>query len=203
MLCWMATSAWADEPFKAGEDYRVLDQPGATENPSTVEVREFFWFGCPHCFELEPTLRIWQKNLPAGVTFIRTAPALNDGWKPHAHAFYIAESTGNGEEISEALFDTMHVKKQFLKTEDELAKFFTRFGMSEKEFHEKYNSFAIRTNVNKARNLAMSYKLTGVPAIIVNGKYFVDMGTAKGPDRLIQVVNYLIAKEKAALKPAA
>lgn len=196
MAC-LAMFAWSEEPFKAGVDYKVLEQPGATDDPTKVEVREFFWFGCPHCFQLESTLRLWRKHMPAGVVFVRTPPALNDPWTPHSHAYYVAEALGKTDEISDALFDAIHVKKESIHSEDDLAHFFTRFGVTEDEFHEKYNSFAVRTKVRTAKNLAMEYQLRGVPGLVVNGKYFVDMSLAKTEDRLIQIVNFLIAKEQA------
>lgn len=197
MLC-LSAIAWADETFQPGVDYKVLEQPGAVDDPTTVEVREFFWFGCPHCFQLESTLEQWRKTMPAGATFLRTPPALNEAWTPHAHAYYVAEVLGKADEISVALFDALHVKKQNIRSEDDLATFFTRFGVSEEEFHQKYNSFAVRTKVRVAKSLAMGYQLHGVPGLVINGKYFVDLGLAKSNPRMMDIVNFLIAKEKAA-----
>lgn len=197
MLC-MSALVWSEDLFKAGVDYKVLEQPGVTDDPAKVEVREFFWFGCGHCFALEATLDTWRKSMPEGVTFIRTPPALNDSWAPHAHAYYVAELMGKADEVSLALFDAIHVKKQAIRSEDDLAQFFTRFGMTEDEFREKYNSFAVRTKVRAAKNLAAGYRLTGVPGLVVNGKYFVDMALAKSTPRLMEIINFLIAKEKAA-----
>lgn len=197
MLC-LSAIAWADETFQPGVDYKVLEQPGAVDDPTTVEVREFFWFGCPHCFQLESTLEQWRKTMPAGATFVRTPPALNEAWTPHAHAYYVAEVLGKADEISVALFDALHVKKQNIRSEDDLATFFTRFGVSEEEFHQKYNSFAVRTKVRVAKSLAMGYQLHGVPGLVINGKYFVDLGLAKSNPRMMDIVNFLIAKEKAA-----
>lgn len=198
---WMlfaGAASQAAESFKEGLDYKVLEQPGSVDDPSRVEVREFFWYGCPHCFQLESVLADWKKKMPAGVNFVRMPPALNDAWIPHAHAYYIAESIGKVDEVSEALFDTLHVKKERIMTEDQLATFFTRFGMSEDDFRKLYNSFAIRTKVRMAKTTAVSYKLTGVPAIVVNGKYLVEISSAKSYPRMMEIVNFLVAKEKAA-----
>jgi thiol:disulfide interchange protein DsbA len=197
MMC-LSVVAWSEDLFKPGVDYKVLEQPGATDDPTKVEVREFFWFGCPHCFALESTLEEWRKQMPAGAVFVRTPPALNDAWTPHSHAFYVAELMGKGEEVTVAMFDALHVKKQSVRSEDELAAFFTRFGMTEDEFREKYNSFAVRTKVRAAKNLAMGYQLHGVPGLVINGKYFVDLALAKTNPRMMEIVNFLIAKEQAA-----
>lgn len=197
MLCF-SVWAWSADAFKEGVDYKVLEQPGAVDDPALIEVREFFWFGCPHCFQLEETLEAWRKTMPAGATFVRTPPALNDAWTPHAHAYYVAELMGKADEISVALFDAIHVKKQVIRSDDELAAFFTRFGITEEEFLQKYNSFAVRTKVRAAKSLATGYQLHGVPGLVINGKYFVDLALAKSNPRMMEIVNFLIAKEKAA-----
>lgn len=197
MMC-LSVMAWSEDLYKAGVDYKVLEQPGATEDPGKIEVREFFWYGCPHCFALESTLEDWRKHMPAGATFVRTPPALNDAWTAHSHAYYVAELMGKADEVTAAMFEALHVKKQSIRTEDDLATFFTRFGMTEDEFREKYNSFAVRTKVRAAKNMAMAYQLRGVPGLVINGKYFVDLALAKSNTRMMEIVNFLIAKEQAA-----
>lgn len=186
------------EDFIEGTDYVKLEQPGPTDDASTIEVREFFWFGCPHCFALEANLEKWIANPPAGAKFVRTPPALNDSWTPHSHAYYVAEAMGKSQEITVALFDAIHVKHESLRSEDDLARWFTRFGITEEEFHKMYNSFTVRTQVRKGKTLAGAYRLTGVPCIVVNGKYKVELQKAKSPARMMEIVTFLVAKERAA-----
>jgi len=182
--------------FKEGVDYEVLEQPGKVEVPGKHEVREFFWFGCPHCFHLEEPLAKWRANLPADVNFVQTPAPMNDNWLPHAHAFYVAESLGKLEEIGPKLFNALHVKKEKVFTEDQLATFFTQFGVSEAEFNKLYNSFSVRVKVRQAGALAKNYRLRGVPALVVDGKYLVKTPQGKPQEAMLDVVQYLLDKER-------
>ena len=152
------------ETFKEGVDYDVLPQPGKVEVPGKLEVREFFWYGCPHCFQLEAPLAEWHKTLPADVHFVRTPAPMNSNWVPHAHAYYVAESLGKLDEISEKLFQALHVKKEKVFTQEELATFFIQFGVTEQDFNKLYNSFSVRVKVRQAEALTKNYRLRGVPA---------------------------------------
>ena len=184
------------DSFKEGVDYDLLPQPGKVEVPGKLEVREFFWYGCPHCFQLEEPLAQWRKTLPADVSFVRTPAPMNSNWLPHAHAYYVAESLGKLDEISEKLFQALHVKKEKVFTQDELAVFFTQFGVNEQEFNKLYNSFSVRVKVRQAEALSKNYRLRGVPALVVNGKYLVKSQAGKGPDSMLPVVQYLLDKER-------
>lgn len=184
------------ETFREGVDYKALETPVEVDNPKNIEVREFFWYGCPHCFALEAHLSDWKKTKPEGVDFVPTPAPLNASWTPHAHAFYVAQALGKKDEISNALFDALHVDKKRITSQDQLAEFFTQFDVSEEDFNKLYNSFSVRVAVRKAEALAKAYRLTGVPALIVNGKYLVEMRKAKSNERMIDIVNFLIEKEK-------
>ncbi|MCG8672656.1 MAG: thiol:disulfide interchange protein DsbA/DsbL [Pseudomonadales bacterium] len=192
----LTTVAAQAETFREGVDYRLLGTPVDVDNPNNIEVREFFWFGCPHCFALEASLDEWKKNIPEGVDFIATPAPLNKSWTPHAHAFYVAKALGKSSEINAALFDAIHVDKKRVASQDELAKFFSQHGVGEEDFNKLYNSFSVRVAVRKAEALAKAYRLTGVPAIIVNGKYIVENRLAKTNERMMKIVNFLIDKEK-------
>lgn len=182
--------------FKEGVDYERLPQAGKVDVPGKLEVREFFWFGCPHCFQLEQPLNEWRKKLPADVNFVRTPAPLNDNWVPHAHAFYVAESLGKQDEVSDKLFHALHVKKERVLDQAQLATFFTQFGVSEQEFDKLYNSFAVRVKVRQAGALAKSYRLRGVPALVVNGKYLVKARQGQPQEAMFPVIEYLLDKER-------
>lgn len=182
--------------FTEGVDYEILPQPGKVEVPGKQEVREFFWYGCPHCFQLEEPLEAWRKTLPADVNFIRTPAPMNSSWVPHAHAFYVAESLGKLDEVSEKLFNALHVKKEKVFSQDELATFFTQFGVSEQEFNKLYNSFSVRVKVRQAEALSKNYRLRGVPALVVNGKYLLKAQSGQSSDSMLQVVQFLLDKER-------
>jgi thiol:disulfide interchange protein DsbA len=180
--------------------YETLDTPQPTQNPDKVEVIEFFWYGCPHCYDFEPVLESWVKKLPANVDFIRQPAAFSDLWAKHAKAFYVAQALGVLDQVHADLFDALQNKHQKLETEDQLAAFFTAHGVKEADFHEAYNSFLVDTKVRQAAVTPARYGVTGVPVLIVNGKYKVDGKSAGSHEKMIEVVNQLIKKEAAVKK---
>ncbi len=178
--------------FVAGQDYTVVANPVKVEVPGKIEVREFFWYGCPHCFVLEPHMQSWLKKLPKDVRFVRTPAAMNPVWEHGARGYYVSEALGVRKRSHLPLFHAIHVNKQQIFDQASQAKFFTRYGVPEAKFNSLYNSFAISAKVAQSKRLAQQYQLTGVPAVVVNGKYVVQGEDAK----VTQVVNYLIAKER-------
>lgn len=180
--------------------YETLDAPQPTQNPDKVEVIEFFWYGCPHCYDFEPFLENWAKKLPANVDFIRQPAAFSDLWAKHAKAFYVAQALGVLDKVHADFFDALQNKHQKLETEEQLAAFFVAHGVKESDFHEAYNSFLVDTKVRQAAVIPARYGVTGVPVLIVNGKYKVDGKSAGSHERMIEVVNQLIKKEAAAKK---
>jgi thiol:disulfide interchange protein DsbA len=199
-----AAPAEAAETPPAAEEltggYETLDTPQPTQNPDKVEVIEFFWYGCPHCYDFEPILESWVKKLPANVDFIRQPAAFSDLWAKHAKAFYVAQALGVLDQVHADLFDALQNKHQKLESEDQLAVFFTAHGVKEADFHEAYNSFLVDTKVRQAAVTPARYGVTGVPVLIVNGKYKVDGKSAGSHEKMIEVVNQLIKKEAAAKK---
>jgi thiol:disulfide interchange protein DsbA len=181
---------------QAADDYTVLAKQGRLDKPGMIEVREFFWYGCPHCYKLEPFLAAWAKTKPADVNFVRTPAALNPIWEASARGYYTMETLGMVEKTHQPLFQAIHVGRQNLFDQNSLARFYSGFGVNPATFSSTYNSFAVSGKVAQSKNLAQFYGLDGVPAVIVNGKYLVKGETQK----VITTVNALIAKERAALK---
>lgn len=180
--------------FVAGQDYQVLANPVKVEKPGKIEVREFFWYGCGHCYSLEPHMQSWLKKLPKDVRFVRTPAAMNPLWEQAARAYYVSEALGVRQKAHLQLFHDIHAKKQPILEQVQLAKFYTRYGISEAKFNTTYKSFPISSKIAQAKNLAATYQLSGVPAVTVNGKYVVQGDDAK----VVQVVNYLVEKERKA-----
>lgn len=180
--------------FVAGKDYTVVANPGKVEVPGKIEVREFFWYGCPHCFKLEPHMQAWLKNIPKGVRFVRTPAAMNPVWEQGARGYYVSEALGVRQKTHLPLFHAIHVNGQQIFDQQSQAKFFTKYGVPEAKFNSMFNSFMITSKVAQANQLAKQYQLTGVPAVVVNGKYVVQGEDAK----VTQVVSYLVEKERKA-----
>ncbi len=180
--------------FVAGKDYTVLPNPGVVDVKGKIEVREFFWYGCGHCFTLEPHMQAWLRKLPKDVNFVRTPAAMNPVWEQNARGYYVAEALQIRRKIHLPLFHAIHDKGQQIFDQKSQAKFFVKYGVPEAKFNSLYNSFPITAKVSKANQLAKQYQLTGVPAVVVNGKYVV-----QGDDgKVVQVINYLVEKERKA-----
>jgi thiol:disulfide interchange protein DsbA len=178
--------------------YETLSPAQPTLHADKIEVIEFFWYGCPHCYSLEPLLQQWLKNLPKNVEFIRQPAVFSELWGKHAKAYFTAEALGVADKIHADFFDTIQNKKDQLETEEQLAKFFVAHGVDEKQFHETYNSFLVDAKMRQAPTMASRYGITGVPAVIINGKYKTNGTLAGSHEKMIEVMSHLIKQELSA-----
>lgn len=190
----LPSALWAVEE---GIDYAVLEPAQPTETGDQVEVLEVFWYGCPHCWHLEPVMTQWVAAKPAGVAF-RLMPATGPRWEPHARAYYAAESLGKLDVFHEALFKAMQVQHRPIMTENDLVKFAGEIGIDPEQFRAAYESFYVETRVRKAEEMGRRYGIDGVPALIINGKYRTSPSQAGGQDQMLQVLNTLVGQEIAA-----
>lgn len=176
--------------------YELVNPPVSTQSPDKVEVLEFFWYGCPHCYQFEPYIEHWAKTKPDNVEFIKVPAVMNRQWEPHARAFYAAQLMGKEEEFSRALFKALHVERKRFFSLRQLAKFAKEnIGVDHDEFMDTMASFSVETSIRRSKQLSSSYKLSGVPSVVVNGKYKTDAGKAGGYNPLIKTINQLIEKE--------
>ena len=178
--------------------YETLSPAQPTHNPEKIEVIEFFWYGCPHCYSLEPLMGAWLKNLPKNVEFIRQPAVFSELWGKHAKAYFTAEALGVVDKVHADLFDAIQNKKQKLETEDQLAEFFVAHGVKKTDFHDTYNSFLIDAKMRQAATTAGRYGITGVPAVIINGKYKTNGPLAGSHEKMMDVINQLIQQESKA-----
>ena len=185
---------------RAEGGYETLTPAQPVQNPDKIEVIEFFWYGCPHCYSLEPAMAAWLKTKPANVEFSRQPAVFSDVWGKHAKAFFTAEALGVGEKVHADFFDAIQNKKQKLTSEEDLAKFFVAHGVKQEDFSAAYNSFLVDAKLRQAESTGPRYGITGVPALIVNGKYRVTATSAKSQENMINVVNQLIQQESQAQK---
>lgn len=186
----------AAAPFVAGKDYTILSTPGTVEKAGKIEVREFFWYGCPHCYKLEPFVHNWLKTKPADVNFVRSPAAMNPVWEQNARGYYAVDLMGLTEKVHKPLFDAINAKGQRLFDQKSLANFYKGYGVDSAKFNGMFNSFAVSGKIAQSKQLAQKYKLDGVPAMVINGKYVVKGESQK----VLDVTNYLINKERALLK---
>lgn len=191
----MPLTAMAAE-YSDGNGYTTIKTPVRTSDPSKIEVTEIFWYGCPHCYALEPLVQAWKKDAPADVDFKYLPAVFGRGWLAHAKAFYIADILGVEDKIRGDLFNAIHVEHRRLNSEDALAEFFVNYGVNEDDFHKLYDSFSVNSRLSQADAKIRAYGARGVPGIIVNGKYLVSAQTAKGNGNIFKVVDFLIEKER-------
>ncbi|MEQ1619838.1 MAG: thiol:disulfide interchange protein DsbA/DsbL [Methylococcales bacterium] len=175
--------------------YETISPAQPTSNPDKVEVIEFFWYGCPHCYSFEPVLEKWVKALPKNVEFIRQPAVFSDLWGKHAKAYYTAEALGVVDKIHADFFDALQEKKLKLETEDQLAKFFAEHGVKDSDFRTTFNSFLVDAKIRQATGMAARYGVTGVPAIIINGKFRTNGTLAGSHEKMIEVMDKLIKQE--------
>ena len=184
------------ETYEEGKHYKRVDQARVIDSDK-VEVLEFFWYGCPHCYSFEPKLDEWKKNKPGNVEFMRVPATFQPLWVLHARAYYALQMLGAGEDIHLKFFSEIHNKKNYMKTLDALTAFVQKQGVDKSEFVDAMNSFTVETQVRKATKLVTDYDLNGVPAVAVNGKYLISASMAGSYDNMIKIMNYLIKKETA------
>ncbi|MCY1446361.1 Thiol:disulfide interchange protein DsbA [compost metagenome] len=161
---------------------------------------ELFWYGCPHCYAFEPTVNPWAEKLPADVHFVRLPAMFGGVWNVHGQLFLTLESMGVEHKVHTAVFEAIHKEGKKLATPEEMAEFLAPLGVDKDKFLSTYNSFAIKGQIEKAKKLGMAYQISGVPTMVVNGKYRFDIGSAGGPEQALQLADFLIAKERADAK---
>ncbi|MBB1518653.1 thiol:disulfide interchange protein DsbA/DsbL [Aquipseudomonas guryensis] len=186
------------EPITAGQHYVQLQKAVPVSQPGKIEVVELFWYGCPHCYQLEPALNAWAEKLPADVNFIRVPALFGRTWDIHGQLFITLDLMKVEQRVHKAVFDAIHKQGKELKDPEEMADFLAEQGVDRDSFLNTYNSFAVKGQMAKAKQLAKAYQITGVPVLIVNGKYRFDVRSAGGEEQLLQVADYLIDKERAA-----
>lgn len=183
--------------FEEDVHYERIVPAQPTEAPAgQVEVVEVFWYGCPHCFDFEPFLSKWLKDKPADVHFRRLPGVFNENWAIHARAYYAVEKLGGVDATHSALFNAIHEERQRLFDQAALADFYASKGIAKEDFNREYDSFAVEGKVLKAAKLARGYGISGVPAVIVNGKYRTSATLAGGFEEMLKVVGFLVDKER-------
>jgi protein dithiol oxidoreductase (disulfide-forming) len=180
-----------------GPQYRAVNPPQPTEaGPGKVEVVEFFWYGCPHCYTLEPILRDWARNLPPDVTLRKVHVPFRE--VRHQQLYYTLEVLGKVDELNDKVFAAIHQERNPLNTPERMADFASKHGIDRKKFLDTYGSFTVRTRMSRANQLADGYKIDGVPALGVNGKYLTAPSMAGSNLAALQVVDRLVASERKA-----
>jgi thiol:disulfide interchange protein DsbA len=183
-------------PLSAGAQqfqYGELNPPQPTESKGKIEVIEFFWYGCPHCYSLEPYIEAWLKKLPPDVEFRRVPAVFNSRWGHDAAIYYTLEAMGLVDKLHRPLFDAIH--KSNLRTDNEaaLAEWLQKNGVEPRKFIDTMKSFGVQSKLRRATQQTVAYKIDGTPAMAVAGRYTVNAEQGRSQQGMLQVVDGLVA----------
>jgi thiol:disulfide interchange protein DsbA len=191
----IALLAIAASTANAQQGYENLTNPVKTDNPEKIEVLEFFWYGCPHCYQFEPHIKEWLETKPENVEFKSVAAPLNPAWKVHSQAFYAAEILGVLDQFHEPMFDAIHKEKKSMRKPKDIAKLAESLGLDGDKFAKTMKSFAVDAKIRQSMQKAQEVGISAVPTVIINGKYRTSGSVAGSYPNLIKVLNQLIAQE--------
>ena len=202
----MALPVWAQAPaakpvagppikLSEGKDYNRLDHPQANDvGAGKIEVIEFFWYSCPHCNAFEPTLAQWIKNAAKDVVVRRIPVAFNDSFAPQQRLFFALEALNLLDTLHTKVFQAVHVDKQPLNTDASIQAWAEKQGVDKTKFAETYKSFGMASKLRRAVQLQNDFKVEGVPALGIAGRFYTDGSMAGSMERALQVTEALLAQ---------
>jgi len=186
----------AQTPIKVEEgfDYRVLPITQPIDAKGKVEVIEFFWYGCPHCYEFEPELKGWIKRQNKDVVFKKVPIAFREELMPHSQLFYALETLGKGDALNDKVMFAMHRENKRLLNENESADWVAAQGVDRNTFLAAYRSFAVLSKARAANQLGNAYRIDGVPTVAVQGKYITSPSIAGSRAKAVNIMDFLVNK---------
>ncbi|SDU36267.1 thiol:disulfide interchange protein DsbA/DsbL [Halopseudomonas salegens] len=194
----MVANVQADE-YEAGVHYVELPAQAPTQHEDKVEVTELFWYGCGGCNALEPLINAWYPDLPEDAYF-RRVPALFGGtWNTHGQLYYTLESLGKLDEAHDAVFHALHQDGRRMTEQSEILDVLEPYDIDADAFEKAWNSFGVNSKMSQAQQLARTYRATGVPTLIINGKYVIQNNATSGFEEVLKIADYLVDMEREAL----
>jgi thiol:disulfide interchange protein DsbA len=182
--------------FIEGVDYKVLPSIQPTESKGKIEVTEFFWYACPHCYDLEPDIVAWAKKQKSDVVFKRVPIAFREDFIPHSQIFYTLEAMGKEKEFTPQVFKAIHVDHKQLLKEDEIMSWAGSVGLDVRAFSTAYKSFSVITKAKTANAQGSAYRVDGVPTLAIQGKYETSPSIAGTKQRALETLDFLVAKAR-------
>ena len=195
----LATSAFAGQDG-AAEEYTLINPPQPTNSGAKIEVLEFFFYGCSHCFKLHPPISEWEKKLPKDVALVYVPTIFNPAWEPMARTYYALESLGQLKQLHDELFNAWNVNNIDLTDEAKITDFVTKHGVDRKKFSDAYNAFAMQGKIMRSKQMSSAYGIRGTPTLTVDGKYIISGLQPKDAMRVLDTLIDKVRKERAANK---
>ena len=190
----------SDATFAEGKDYFPISPAQPTSAPGKIEVVEVFGYPCIHCAHAAPVVAKWEKTIPSDVKFVLTPAVFGGVWEAYGRVYYTAETMGVVGKTHEALFEAIHTEKRAMNNFDDIATFYAEHGVNKEEFLATLQSFPVNAKIADSQRQVAAYGVEGTPTMIVNGKYrVVAPSGAESFEKMLQVVDFLVAKERAAL----
>jgi protein dithiol oxidoreductase (disulfide-forming) len=183
----------AQQPVRADIDYRVI-KPQPVAIADRIEVIDFFWYGCPHCNNLQPALERWISRKPADVVIRRIPAILRDSWAPHARIYYTLEALGEVERLHQRVYHGYHVEELHMSKPDVMSAWAARNGIDRERWEQAYNSPEVQRRVDEAAKLTRAYQITGTPSLVVNGRYLTSGNMAESLNSLVTITDGLVQK---------
>ena len=177
--------------------YKPVREQMTVTTGDKIEVAELFWFGCGHCFALEPALKEWKKNIPANAEFKKVPAIFSSRWEFHGQAFYTMQALDVPEKAYDDFFNEIHVKRKQMNNMNQLVTFLSAFDKTEEQVKSAFNSFDVSNKMRAAKKITRQSGANGVPSIIVDGKYLTSQQLGGGTGQMFQVVNQLVGKAAA------
>ena len=198
-LAWAGTALAQGAVPVEGQQFVRLSSPARVTLPSPdkkIEVVEFFWYGCGHCYAFEPAVEAWAKRLPADVAFRQVPVGFAAPHQLHQKLFYALEEMGQLATINKRVFAAIHQQNRRLSSEAEIVAFATSNGLDGAKFADAFKSFGVNTKAIRAKQLAEEYKIDGVPALGVNGRFYTSGSLAGSNERALVVADFLIQRSR-------
>jgi thiol:disulfide interchange protein DsbA len=188
--------------FKEGQDYhRLMPAQPTVGGADKIEVAEVFWYGCPHCYDFEPKIKAWAKDVSTNARFIQIPVVWNPLARLHARLYYSGEVLAKNGKLTDitafhaTVFNEYHRKRNRLSSKEAIQKLFGNFNISREDFLTTWDSFEVNQKINIANDLVRRYNITGVPAVVVNGKYRTGASDAGSYPKLLEILDELIERE--------
>lgn len=183
-------TAQAFAEYEEGFEYKLLDKQPPVAKSTPVEVVEFFWYGCPHCFHFEPYINNWKATKPDDTSFVKIPATFNKTARFHAFVYYALDLMGEAERVSDAIFSAMHKQGKKLANQSDMEAFLSDEGVDIATFRKAMKSFAVDNRVKRASSLFSKYMLRGVPVVVVGGRYV--SGDVKNYQEMVKVTDHMI-----------
>lgn len=192
----VAFSASAQEEWVEGQHYERLPTEVSASSGEGIEVAEVFWYGCGYCAEFEPFMKSWKKDIADDVNVVLLPAPMNKAAAQHAYAYYATEAIGATDKTHDAFYTALTEERQDLSSASALADFVETQGVDREAFMKAFNSFGVKAQVQRSMSILRGARVGGTPTMLVAGKYKTGPGMAGGYEEVLEVVDYLVEKER-------